>query len=114
MSMAMSATSTAFQGPDGSFGNISQQAPSLSPCIPMFVSQCPGWVCYAEKTFPQAIPFISTTKSPQQIFGTLFREILFERTGIARNNIYTVSIQPCFDKKLEASRKVSPLNALRG
>jgi iron only hydrogenase large subunit-like protein len=57
----------------------------------MFVSQCPGWVCYAEKCHPQAIPYISTTKSPQQIFGHFFREIAFNMMGTSHENIVTVS-----------------------
>lgn len=72
----------------------------------MFASQCPGWICYAEKSQPQSIPYISSTKSPQQIFGRVVREILHESEGIAHSIPYIVSIQPCFDKKLEASRRV--------
>jgi iron only hydrogenase large subunit-like protein len=35
--------------------------------LPMICSSCPGWICYAEKTQPDLIPLISTTKSPQQV-----------------------------------------------
>ena len=42
--------------------------------LPMLASACPGWVCYAEKTHSEMLPFISTTKSPQQIIGTLVKE----------------------------------------
>ncbi|KAJ7383618.1 hypothetical protein OS493_026804 [Desmophyllum pertusum] len=42
--------------------------------IPMLASACPGWVCYAEKTHGSYIlPYISTTKSPQQIMGSLVK-----------------------------------------
>lgn len=75
--------------------------------LPMFVSQCPGWICYAEKSYPQSIPYISTTKSPQQILGTIAREVLMEKGRIeSKRDVYIVSVQPCFDKKLESSRKV--------
>lgn len=35
----------------------------------MLASACPGWVCFAEKTHPQSLPYISTAKSPQQVHG---------------------------------------------
>lgn len=40
---------------------------------PMLSSACPGWVCYAEKAHPEMIPFMSRTKSPQQVMGTLVK-----------------------------------------
>jgi iron only hydrogenase large subunit-like protein len=44
--------------------------------LPMFTSHCPGWVCYAEKTSAQAIPYMSTVKSPQQIVGAIMKNLL--------------------------------------
>ena len=140
--------------------------------LPMFVSQCPGWVCYAEKTHPELIPYMSTTKSPQQILGVLIKKIFLsyvlsaasstpsssyssDNNNNSNNNnnsipklsdltasrlidtplpslsshtidvnsssnsnnisktkstVMLVSIQPCFDKKLEASRLVRYIN----
>ena len=90
--------------------------PSTRP-LPMFGSHCPGWVCYAEKTNPQCIPYMSTAKSAQQVIGAIVKLILPTDSGFTGSNgingatlgaqdIYHVSIQPCFDKKLEASRQV--------
>lgn len=70
-----------------------------APGLPMLVSSCPGWVCYAEKTQPQALPYLSSTKSPQQILGVLWKRLIG-----AQRSVYVASVQPCFDKKLEASR----------
>lgn len=42
--------------------------------LPMLSSACPGWICYAEKTHAEMLPFISKTKSPQQIMGLLVKE----------------------------------------
>lgn len=42
--------------------------------LPMLASACPGWVCYAEKTHAEMLPFISKSKSPQQVMGTLVKE----------------------------------------
>ena len=37
-----------------------------SACLPMLVSSCPGWVCYAEKRHPEAIPYMSTLHLSEQ------------------------------------------------
>jgi iron only hydrogenase large subunit-like protein len=94
--------------------------PLEEPCLPLLTSNCPGWICFAEKTHPQAIPYLSTAKSPQQILGVLIKKMLLEGKPSLWNALdsasnplpsqqkpYVVSIQPCFDKKLEASRLVS-------
>lgn len=65
-----------------------------------------GWICYAEKTHGNFIlPYISTTKSPQQVMGSLVKSYLADQNGIKPDQIYHVTVMPCFDKKLEASRQ---------
>ena len=49
--------------------------------LPMLASACPGWICYAEKTHAEMLPFISRTKSPQQVMGTLVKEWLGAKWG---------------------------------
>lgn len=74
--------------------------------LPMLASSCPGWVCYAEKTHGNTIiPYISTTRSPQQIMGVLVKKILADKLGSTADKIYHVTVMPCYDKKLEASRE---------
>lgn len=74
--------------------------------LPMLASSCPGWVCYAEKTHGNfVLPYISTTRSPQQIMGVLVKQHLAKKLNKTPDNIYHISIMPCFDKKLEASRE---------
>lgn len=72
---------------------------------PLLTSVCPGFVCYVEKTHPQLVPLLSKVKSPQQIQGYLLRNVWCQRNGIAASQVYHVTLMPCFDKKLEASRK---------
>ncbi|KAJ3971776.1 iron hydrogenase [Lentinula raphanica] len=72
--------------------------------LPMLASACPGWICYAEKAHPEMLPFIAKTKSPQQVMGTLVKYWMGEEWGKRPNEIYHVSVMPCYDKKLEASR----------
>lgn len=74
--------------------------------LPMIASSCPGWVCYAEKTHGSFIlPYISTTRSPQQIMGLLVKQFLADVVGVTGKQIYHATVMPCYDKKLEASRE---------
>ena len=94
--------------------------------LPMLASACPGWICYAEKAHAEMLPFIARTKSPQQVMGTLVKNWMGEKWGklcvhcsltcVSHANtsigdycrpheIYHVSVMPCYDKKLEASRQ---------
>lgn len=69
-------------------------------------SICPGFVCYVEKTHGELLtPLLSTVKSPQQIFGTLLKQIWSANENLSPERIFHISLMPCFDKKLEASRK---------
>lgn len=77
-----------------------------SDTMPMLSSSCPGFVCYAEKTHGSFIlPYISTTRSPQQIMGVLVKQHLAQKLNVSADKIYHVTVMPCYDKKLEASRE---------
>lgn len=75
-----------------------------APRGPILCSSCPGWTCYVEKTHPHIVPYLSKVKSPQQITGTLLKELISRDLGKKKGDIYHLSIMPCFDKKLEAAR----------
>jgi iron only hydrogenase large subunit-like protein len=49
--------------------------------LPMLASACPGWICYAEKAHSEMLPFIATTKSPQQVMGTLVKNWMGQTWG---------------------------------
>jgi len=69
-------------------------------------SSCPGWVCYAEKTHGSwLLPHISQVKSGQQIMGSVVKQFLPTKLGVDQSRVYHVTVMPCFDKKLEASRE---------
>ena len=52
--------------------------------MPIIASECPGWVCYAEKRVGDlALPFMSKTKSPQQICGALSKLFLAKKLQAA-------------------------------
>ena len=80
-------------------------ASATTPKKPILSSACPGWICYAEKTHPHVLPHLSRLKSPQALTGTLLKTTLSQRLNIRPDQIWHVSIMPCFDKKLEASRE---------
>ena len=66
--------------------------------LPMLSSACPGWVCYAEKTHGEMLPFIAATKSPQQVMGTLVKEWL---AGHYWDRRYVSSLSPCLETLTE-------------
>ncbi|KAK9664461.1 hypothetical protein RND81_14G043400 [Saponaria officinalis] len=73
--------------------------------LPMISSSCPGWICYAEKTLGSYIlPYISSVKSPQQTIGAVIKRYLCQKMSLRPDEIYHVTVMPCYDKKLEASR----------
>lgn len=80
-------------------------ASTTIPKKPILSSACPGWVCFAEKTHPHVLPHLSRLKSPQALTGTLLKTVLSQRLNIRPDQVWHVSIMPCFDKKLEASRE---------
>ena len=50
--------------------------------VNFYLDSSPGWVCYAEKTHGSFIlPHISSTKSPQQIMGSLVKDHLANTLG---------------------------------
>lgn len=86
--------------------NEAKSAAAAAQLMPMLSSTCPGWVCYAEKTHGNFIlPYISTTRSPQQIMGVLVKQYLSQQLNVSAERIYHVTVMPCYDKKLEASRE---------
>ncbi|KAL8276948.1 hypothetical protein RQP46_010676 [Phenoliferia psychrophenolica] len=73
--------------------------------LPILSSSCPGWICYAEKTHGELLPFVSAVKSAQAVMGTLVKAgPVAKRLGLRPEQIYHVTVMPCYDKKLEASR----------
>lgn len=72
---------------------------------PILASSCPGWVCYLESTHPDLIPHLSRLKSPQALGGTFIKSVLLGAGAVSSpEDVYVVSIMPCFDKKLEGAR----------
>ena len=72
--------------------------------LPMITSCSPGWVKYCEHYFPEMIDNISTCKSPQQMFGAIYKAYFAKKMGIDPKDIVFVSAIPCTAKKFEVGR----------
>ncbi|ORC90451.1 putative hydrogenase [Trypanosoma theileri] len=73
--------------------------------LPMIVSACPGWVCYCEKQGAAILPLLCSVMSPQGIAGSYAKRL--------HPQLCHISVQPCFDRKLEAARDASSENGER-
>ncbi|MFW2487288.1 [FeFe] hydrogenase, group A [Clostridium chromiireducens] len=72
--------------------------------IPLFTSCCPAWVRYAETKHPELMPYVSSCKSPMQMFGAVIKEYFKEKDVKAEKETVSVAVMPCTAKKAEASR----------
>ncbi len=65
--------------------------------LPLFTSCCPAWFNFCEKFYPDYVKNISSTKSPNEMLGSLVK-YYFENKG---KKVEIVSIMPCTAKKRE-------------
>ena len=57
---------------------------------PMFTSCCPGWVRFVKSQFPHLVKYLSSAKSPQQMFGAVMKTYFAEKLGVSPEKIYTL------------------------
>ncbi|MBK8981314.1 MAG: iron hydrogenase small subunit [Ignavibacteria bacterium] len=72
--------------------------------LPQFTSCSPGWVKFIEHFYPEKLDYLSTAKSPQQMFGAVLKTFYAEESGIDPADIVTVALMPCAAKKFECNR----------
>ena len=72
--------------------------------LPQFTSCSPGWVKYIEHFYPDYLDYLSSCKSPQQMFGALIKTFYAQEHNIAPEDIVTVALMPCSAKKFECNR----------
>ncbi len=73
--------------------------------LPMITSCSPGWIKFIETYYPEAIPHLSSCKSPQNITGALLKNHYAQANGIDPKDMVVVSIMPCTAKKYEVQRE---------
>lgn len=79
---------------------------------PLFTSCCPAWIRYAETKHPELLPYISSCKSPMEIFGSVLKEYFKEQDAKDGQETISVAIMPCVAKKSEAARKEFQKNGI--
>ena len=73
--------------------------------MPLFTSCCPAWVKFVENKYPEFVHNLSTARSPQQIFGSVYKEIENADTEKQdKRKSFLVSVMPCTAKKEEITR----------
>lgn len=72
---------------------------------PLFTSCCPGWIRYAETKHHELLPYISTCKSPMEMFGAVLKEHFRGLDQEEGMETVSVAIMPCTAKKYEAARE---------
>lgn len=72
--------------------------------LPLITSCSPGWIKYCEHYFPDMTENLSSCKSPQQMFGAMYKTYYAEKAGLDPKNIVFVSCIPCTAKKFEVGR----------
>jgi len=78
--------------------------------LPILTSCCPAWVKFFEHQFPGMKDIPSTSRSPQQMFGSVAKTYFAEKLGIKREDLVVVSIMPCVAKKYECGRDEFKVN----
>ncbi len=82
--------------------------------LPMITSCSPGWVKYCEHYFPEMTENLSTCKSPQQMFGAIYKTYFAEKLGLDPSKIVFVSAIPCTAKKFEVTRDGQDVDGIPG
>lgn len=72
--------------------------------MPLFTSCCPAWVRFIETKYPELLPYVSTCKSPMEMFGAVLKEYYKPADEEAGMETISVAVMPCVAKKYEAAR----------
>ena len=72
--------------------------------LPLITSCSPGWIKYCEHYFPEFTDNLSSCKSPQQMFGAMYKTYYAQKVGLDPKDIFFVSAIPCTAKKFEVQR----------
>ena len=72
--------------------------------LPMITSCSPGWIKFCEHYFSDMTENLSSCKSPQQMFGAIYKTYFAKKMGVKPEDIVMVSCIPCTAKKFEVQR----------
>ena len=72
--------------------------------LPLITSCSPGWIKFCEHYYPEFTENLSSCKSPQQMFGAIYKTYYAQKRGLDPTDIVFVSAIPCTAKKFEVRR----------
>lgn len=81
--------------------------------LPIMTSCCPAWVKFVEFNYPEFIPNLATSRSPQIMLGGIVKNYWSQKNGIDPKNVFVVSIMPCVAKKFEIRREELMIDGYR-
>ncbi|KXB62268.1 [FeFe] hydrogenase, group A [Olsenella sp. DNF00959] len=70
---------------------------------PLMTSCCPAWVRFVKAHHPELVDDVSTSKSPQQMFGAVVKSYYAQLLGLDPHKVFSLSIMPCVAKKAECA-----------
>ena len=80
--------------------------------LPLITSCSPGWVKYIEMNYPENIKYLSSCRSPHEMYGAILKTYYAEKNNIDPKKIFVVSVMPCIAKKYERQRNELKNNGL--
>jgi NADH-quinone oxidoreductase subunit G/[NiFe] hydrogenase diaphorase moiety small subunit len=72
--------------------------------LPQLTSCSPGWVKFVEHFYADHLDYLSSAKSPQQMFGALIKTYYADLNDLDPKDVVTVALMPCSAKKFECNR----------
>lgn len=78
--------------------------------LPAMSSCCPAWVKFLEFNYPEFLPNLCTSRSPQIMLGGIIKNYWSKKANIYPKDIFVVSIMPCVAKKYEIKRDNLKIN----
>lgn len=78
--------------------------------LPAMTSCCPAWVKFLEFNYPEFIPNLCTSRSPQIMLGGIIKNYWSKKINADPKDIFVVSIMPCVAKKYEIKRDELKIN----
>ncbi|MFA6537266.1 MAG: [FeFe] hydrogenase, group A [Patescibacteria group bacterium] len=81
--------------------------------LPAMSSCCPAWVKFVEFNYPDFIPNLCTSRSPQVMLGGIIKNYWCQKNKIDPKDVFVVSIMPCIAKKYEIKREELKINGIK-
>jgi NADP-reducing hydrogenase subunit HndD len=80
--------------------------------LPLFTSCCPAWVKFLEFYYPEMIPNLTTSRSPQIHSAGAYKTWWAQKEGLDPKKISVVSVMPCTSKKYEAAHEKMKIDGM--